>query len=76
VRVVKTADRRRLYINAFDSANRFKRVLFDDCDYFSFSDVFIISESFGEKIRLHNYNFAQFFSSDLGTRQLYHHKAF
>ena len=47
VKIDKIVDKRRLYINSFNSLNRFKRVLFDDSDYFSFSDVLFISQSFG-----------------------------
>ena len=51
-RAQKVVDKRRLYVNAVSTLHRFKRVLFDDVDYFSYSDVLFISQSFGEKVRL------------------------
>lgn len=54
-RKVKVVDTRRIYINDYKSVQTFKRVLFDDSDYFSLSDVYLLSQPMGEKIRIHNY---------------------
>ncbi len=64
----KIVDKRRIYINLYNSVNKFKRVLFDDSDYFSYSDMLFISESFGEKIRLQDYQLGEFFNSDIRIR--------
>jgi hypothetical protein len=36
----------------------FKRILFDDSDYFSLSDVYLLSQTMGEKVRIHGYQFS------------------
>ena len=76
VKIDKIVDKRRLYINAFGSLNRFKRVLFDDSDYFSFTDVLFVSQSFGERVRFQDYQYGEFFGSDIKTRETYTHQAF
>lgn len=53
-------DRRRLYLNHYSNLNTFKRVLFDDIDYFSYTDVYFLSQPMGEKIRIHEYQFHEF----------------
>ena len=63
--VHKIVDKRRIYINKISSLCTFKRILFDDCDYFSYSDVLLISQSFGEKIRMHDYQMNEYNSLDL-----------
>lgn len=70
------ADRRRVYINNPTSLNTFKRILFDDSDYFSLSDVYLLSQPMGEKVRLHNYQLCEFISMDMQTRRAMHHEAF
>jgi len=47
VKLDKIVDKRRFYVNTPSTLNRFKRVLFDDSDYFSYTDVLFISQSFG-----------------------------
>ena len=64
-RKINVADRRRVYINNPTSLNTFKRILFDDSDYFSLSDVYLLSQPMGEKVRLHNYQLCEFISMDL-----------
>jgi hypothetical protein len=49
------ADKRRIYINQHRYLNTFQRIIFEDTDYFSYSDVGIIAMGFGEKIRMHKY---------------------
>lgn len=68
IKMDKIVDKRRIYINLYNSVNKFKRVLFDDSDYFSYSDMLFISESFGEKIRLQDYQLGEFFNSDIRIR--------
>lgn len=46
-RKVKVVDTRRIYINDYKSVQTFKRVLFDDSDYFSLSDVYLLSQPMG-----------------------------
>lgn len=76
IKVDKIVDKRRIYVNSYNSVNKFKRVLFDDSDYFSYSDVLFIAQSFGEKIRLQNYQFTEFYNSDLRAREKFSHEAF
>ena len=56
----KITDSRTIYINNASNLKTFKRVLFDDSDYFSKTDVYILAQSMGEKIRYHDYNYSEF----------------
>lgn len=62
------SDRRRIYINSTTSLNTFKRILFDDVDYFSFSDVYMISQAMGDKIRTSDYQLLEFNGMDMQSR--------
>lgn len=75
-RKVRSVEHRRIYINSYTSVNTFKRVLFDDCDYFSLTDVYLLSQPMGEKIRIHNYQLSDFHLQSLQTRKFMHHEAF
>ena len=76
VKVDKVVDTRRIYINSYNSLNKFKRILFDDSDYFSYSDILFLSQSFGEKIRIQDYQFRDFSTADVRTREKYTHNGF
>lgn len=75
-RKISVVDRRRIYVNNPTGLNTFKRILFDDSDYFSLSDVYLLSQSMGEKVRLHDYQFGEFWGMDVENRRAMHHMAF
>jgi hypothetical protein len=75
-RKISVVDRRRIYVNNPTGLNTFKRILFDDSDYFSLSDVYLLSQSMGEKVRLHEYQFAEFWAMEVESRRAMHHIAF
>jgi hypothetical protein len=51
-------------------------VLFDDSDYFSLSDVYLLSQPMGEKVRLHDYQLGSFWAMGVEERRTMHHQAF
>lgn len=75
-RKASVVDHRRVYINNHNFLNTFKRILFDDSDYFSLSDVYLLSQTMGEKIRIHNYQLSDFYGQSLEVKQQMHHEAF
>jgi hypothetical protein len=75
-RKMNVVDRRRIYVNNPSALNTFKRILFDDSDYFSLSDVYLVSQSMGEKVRMHDYQFADFWNMDVENRRAMHHLTF
>lgn len=75
-RKINVADQRRIYINSYSSLNCFKRVLFDDSDFFSLTDVYLIAQPMGEKVRIHPYQLSEFTGFSLETRRAMHHEAF
>lgn len=68
MRQANIVDKRRIYINSFTSLNTFKRILFDDCDYFSYTDLYIVSQSMGDKVRVHPFQMRQFSQMDMKER--------
>lgn len=75
-RKMNVVDSRRIYINNPSALNTFKRILFDDIDYFSLSDVYLVSQSMGEKIRMHEYRLCDFWNMDVEARRTMHHITF
>ena len=75
-RKANVVDRRRIYVNHYGQLNCFTRVLFDDSDYFSLSDVYLLAQPLGEKVRLHEYQLGEFQRKEQEERQLLHHEAF
>jgi hypothetical protein len=75
-RKVSVVETRRIYVNNYSYVNTFKRILFEDSDYFSLSDVYLLSQPMGEKVRIHNCQLCDFYAQDLEARQAMHHDAF
>lgn len=53
-KVLVPVDSRRLYVKKIGELDQCKRVVFSDCEYFSFLDVRLDSAYLGTKFRIHN----------------------
>ena len=53
-------DTRRIHINKLTDLNEYKRIIFSDCEYFSFLDVYIGSIYLGTKFRIHEEQINEF----------------
>lgn len=63
-KIVTEVDRRRIYINDLTNLDQYKRIIFSECEYFSFLDVYIGSCYLGTRFRLKRYQMSDFYCSD------------
>lgn len=63
-KIVSEVDRRRIYINNLVNLDQYKRVIFSECEYFSFLDVYIGSCYLGTRFRLKRYQLSDFYCSE------------
>lgn len=65
-------EKRRLLFNDIKGVATFKRIVFDECDYFSYCDMFLASLHLGHKLRKLDYDLKIFSLMDADTRIMHH----
>jgi hypothetical protein len=61
IRTTTEVSKKQVFINSLMDLDQYKRVEFDQCEYFSFLDVYIGSCYLGTRFRLQGYQLSEFY---------------